>query len=191
DSSIIVTDNIGQYKNKGFNLDKSCIKGTNEVIAPMLSSVLTTISVFVPLIFLSGIGGAIFFDQAFSVTIGLLISYITGIIFLPVLYKTIYTIKCPKFIRWKYHKIASRQEDEPSVAERIYNKGINWIFTHKVLTAVVILATFPICVYLFFIIKKEKMPDIKQNELIVNIEWNENVHLYENHDRCFTFFKEV
>jgi multidrug efflux pump subunit AcrB len=87
DSSIVVTDNIGQYRQKGLSIDDACVKGTNEVIAPMLSSSLTNIVVFVPLIFLSGIAGAIFFDQAFSVTVGVLVSYFTGIMLLPVLYK--------------------------------------------------------------------------------------------------------
>ena len=53
-------------------------RGQTEMITPMLSSSLTTIAVFVPLIFMSGIAGAIFMDQAFSITVGLMISYITG-----------------------------------------------------------------------------------------------------------------
>src|SRR5690606_16127630 len=76
DNAIIVTDNIGQYRLKGVPIDEACIKGTNEVISPMLSSSFTTIAVFVPLIFMSGIAGALFFDQAFSVAIGLLVSYL-------------------------------------------------------------------------------------------------------------------
>ena len=74
DSSIIVTENIAQYRAKGDNLEEACIKGTTEVITPMLSSTFTTIAVFVPLVFMSGIAGAIFFDQAFAVTVGLMVS---------------------------------------------------------------------------------------------------------------------
>src|SRR5690606_12464519 len=95
DNSIIVTDNIGQYRRKGMDIDEACIRGTNEVIAPMLSSSLTTIAVFIPLVFMSGIAGAVFFDQAFSVTVGLLVSYLTGIILLPVLYKLVHAKKKP------------------------------------------------------------------------------------------------
>ena len=62
------------------------------MITPMLSSSLTTIAVFVPLIFMSGIAGAIFMDQAFSITVGLMISYVTGIMLLPVLYLLFYRI---------------------------------------------------------------------------------------------------
>lgn len=61
DNSIIVTDNIGQFIQRGYSITDACIKGTEEIITPMLSSILTTISVFIPLIFLSGIAGAIFF----------------------------------------------------------------------------------------------------------------------------------
>ena len=92
DSSIIVTENIMQYRSKGYTLEEACSKGTSEVITPMLSSTLTTIAVFVPLVFMSGIAGAIFYDQAFAVTVGLMVSYFTGIMLLPVLYKLVYSI---------------------------------------------------------------------------------------------------
>ena len=93
DSAIVVTDIITQYRESGLSLKDSCIKGTNEVITPILSSTFTTISVFIPLVFLSGIAGAIFFDQAFAVSVGLLVSYFTGIILLPVLYYIVYSKK--------------------------------------------------------------------------------------------------
>ena len=92
DSSIIVTENIAATA-KGDNLEEACIKGTTEVITPMLSSTFTTIAVFVPLVFMSGIAGAIFFDQAFAVTVGLMVSYFTGIMLLPVLYKLVYAYR--------------------------------------------------------------------------------------------------
>ncbi len=192
DNSIIVTDNIGQYRRRGLTLDDACVVGTKEVTAPMLSSVLTTISVFVPLIFMSGIAGAIFFDQAFSVTVGLLVSYITGITFLPVLYKIIYSIKTPRFLqrrKTKKNGEISTDKQRLSLADRAYDKGIEWIFSHKVLTCVVMILVFPVCFYLFLIIPKEKMPDINQNEMLLSIEWNENIHVKENYDRSVDLFR--
>ncbi len=197
DNSIIVTDNIGQYRQKGYSLDESCIKGTNEVITPMLSSALTSISVFMPLIFLSGIAGAIFFDQAFSVTVGLIVSYFSGIILLPVLYKMVYSHHLPA--KWKFHKKtktvsaaqASSDEAKESAIERIYHHGVNWIFAHKTLTTVVMLAVFPVCFWLFTFIPKEKMPNISQTEVLVNIEWNENIHVNENNERTRRFIAAI
>lgn len=194
DSSIIVTDNISQYRKSGYSLDESCIRGTNEVIAPMLSSSFTTISVFLPLIFLSGIAGAIFSDQAFSVTAGLLVSYITGIMLLPVLYKLIYSLKTPRFIsvlKTKLFKTKTAKPTQVAVHERIYHKSINWVFAHKVLIVVSLIAVFPVCVLLFNGIRKEKMPDISQNELLVNVEWNENIHVNENGIRVQQFVEAI
>ncbi len=186
DNSIIVTDNIGQYRKLGYSIDEACVKGTNEVIGPMLSSALTTISVFVPLIFLSGIAGAIFFDQAFSVAVGLLVSYVTGIVLLPVLYRVIFT--------WKKEK--KRQSDKVSKESdewlfKAYDKGIDWVFSHKILTTIVMVLVLPLCVLLFMVIRKEKMPDINQNEMLVQIEWNENIHIEENLKRSIGFIQSI
>ncbi len=192
DSSIIVTDNIGQYRQKGLKIDYACAKGTSEVVTPMLSSVFTTIAVFVPLIFLSGIAGALFFDQAFSVTIGLLVAYATGVVFIPVLYKTIYSIKRPEFIKRRSKKLSLyNNKEKTSIIEKGFDKGTRWIFNHKLVICIVMLAVFPLCAYLFYVIPKEKMPDIKQNELLMNVEWNENIHLLENKERCIKFLKEI
>lgn len=194
DNSIIVTDNIGQYRRKGLLIEDACIKGTNEVIAPMLSSALTTISVFLPLIFMSGIAGAIFFDQAFSVTIGLLVSYVTGIMLLPVLYKLIYTLKTPGFLLIQFGgkgRQEAKMTSKVSVAEKIYHKGVDWIFAHKSFTVIVMILVFPLCIWLFSFIRKEKMPDVSQNELMVNIEWNENIHLQENNRRVLLLLQNL
>jgi multidrug efflux pump subunit AcrB len=188
DNSIIVTDNIGQYMEKNHPIDEACILGTNEVIAPMLSSSLTTIAVFVPLIFLSGIAGAVFFDQAFSVTIGLLVSYATGIALLPVLYRSIYTL------RRKRKGRPVRQSKSPAgdaLFLKMYDRGIDWVFSHKTLTTVVMLAVFPVCFWLFTGIRKEKMPDINQRELLTRIEWNENIHVEENLQRSLDFLRQM
>ncbi|MDR0537792.1 MAG: efflux RND transporter permease subunit [Tannerellaceae bacterium] len=184
DNSIIVTDNIGQYRQRNFSIDDACIKGTNEVLAPMLSSVFTTISVFIPLIFLSGIAGAIFFDQAFSVTAGLLVSYATGIILLPVLYKLTFG---KKNRHGKKDNDINHSQHADSVLDKIYDAGINCVFSHKIITTAIMLAVFPLCFLFFVIIPKEKMPDISQNELMINVDWNENVHIGENKARTLDF----
>ena len=190
DNSIIVTDNIGQYRRKHFSIEHACIKGTNEVIAPMLTSSFTTTSVFVPLIFLSGMAGALFFDQAFSVTVGLFVSYISGIIFLPICYKLIYSIKLPE--KWqKREKELLHKPYKESVFDKIYDWGTHWVFSHKLLTMLTMICIFPVCVFMFWIIPKEKMPYIAQNEMIVKIDWNDNIHLSENKSRVEAVLKRL
>src|SRR5690606_21282279 len=50
-------------------------------------------------------------------------------------------------------------------------------------TVLLILAIFPVSVWMFLVIRKEKMPEISQHEIVVQIEWNENIHLEENQKR--------
>jgi len=183
DNSLVVTDNISQYQERGMSPEDACIKGTNEVIAPMLSSMFTSISVFAPLVFLSGIAGALFYDQALSVTLGLLVSYLTGIMLLPVLFKLFCTIRFNRFSRFikrLYNTDKISDPNKVSIAEQLYYNGIKWIFAHQKLTAISMLAILPFCAFLFWFIPKEKMPDLNQKEMVTSIEWNENIHVNDN-----------
>ena len=188
DNSIIVTENISQYREKGYSLLEACAAGTTEVITPMLSSSLTTIAVFVPLIFMSGIAGAIFMDQAFSITAGLLISYVTGIMLLPVLYLLFYrmNIKGGGFLNKTFDN-----SQKNGWLERFYDKGVDWVFNNKKLSIGMTLATLPVCVFFFFYLEKERMPQIEQNELVMRVEWNENIQVHENRRRVTELGKLV
>lgn len=184
DNSVIVTENITQYRQRGFSLRRSCDIGTSEMITPMLSSSLTTIAVFVPLIFMSGIAGAIFTDQAFSITAGLGVSYIVGIMLLPVVYMLAYRVrKRRKKAGHKVHegeKLAGRIN---SWLDRTYTRIIDSVFAHKVLWLIVTALIIPLCVVMFYVLPVERMPQIDQNEMIVRIEWNENINVDENASR--------
>lgn len=186
DSSIIVTENISQYRERGYSLRRACAAGTTEMITPMLSSSLTTIAVFVPLIFMSGIAGAIFMDQAFSITAGLMVSYITGIMLLPVLYLLFYkiNIRSKSFLTKHFDHLLKNEW-----LEKFYDKGIEWTFSHKKLCLIATAATLPLCVFMFYHMEKERMPQIDQNELIARIEWNENIHVDENNRRVNELMK--
>ena len=180
DNAIIVTENISQYREKGYSLKRAAVAGTSEMITPMLSSSLTTIAVFVPLVFMSGIAGAIFMDEAFSITSGLMVSYFTGIMLLPVLYVLFYRMGIRKH-NWFTASFKNLLKNE--WLTRFYDAGIEWVFAHKAVTMAFAIVSLPLCVLMFMVIEKERMPKIDQNETVVNIEWNENIHVDENNRR--------
>jgi multidrug efflux pump subunit AcrB len=189
DNSIIITENISQYRERGYSLEDACIKGTTEVITPMLSSTLTTIAVFLPLIFLSGIAGALFVDEAFSVSTGLLISYFTGIMLLPVLYKLVYS---KTFIRRDLGKSFRRYQERGNRSLfRWYDRLIDFTFAHKTLNAFIIVLVFPLCALMFDIIPKTGMPVVDQVELLTHIDWGENIHIDENRQRMNGLCREI
>lgn len=187
DSSIIVTDIISQYRMQGTSLEDACIRGTNEVITPILSSTFTTIAVFVPLVFMSGIAGAIFFAQAFAVSVGLLVSYFTGIMLLPVLYKIVYGIRFRKLAAGNF--FVRVQEGIDRWAFGWYDRGIEWVFRHKIVTFLFLLLSIPFCVLMFRIMPKSTMPHIDHTETMVMVEWNENIHVDENNRRICELMK--
>lgn len=189
DSSIIVTENISQYRERGYSLRRACVAGTSEVITPMLSSSLTTVAVFVPLIFMSGIAGALFFDQAFSVTVGLLVSYFTGIMLLPVLYMLVYRTGLRRK-SW-FSRIRIQNPLKEHTLDRFYDAGVDWVFAHKAFSVTLGILSLPLCVCLFFFIDKERMPQVDQQELMVQVDWNENIHVDENKRRVEELVEQV
>ncbi len=189
DSSIVVTDVITQYRKQGYALDDACEKGTKEVIMPIFSSTLTTIAVFVPLVFMSGIAGALFTAEAFAVTIGMLVSYLTGIILLPVLYKIAYGKKFNnKNVEGFF---ASAREKIDGVIFPAYDKGIRYVFNHKVFFIALLIIAVPLCAFLFNAMPKTSMPNISYVESIVTVEWNENIHMDENARRISELLQTI
>ena len=190
DSSIIVTENISQYRERGYSLRRACVTGTSEVVTPMLSSSLQTIAVYAPLNFMSGIAGAIFIDQAFSVTVGLMVSYLTVIMLLPVLYLLVYRTGV-RTRKWKWLSFKFNNPIKDHTLDRFYDAGVDWVFRHKTFSVLFCVISIPLCVFFFFFIDKERMPDIEENELLARIEWNENIHVDENKRRVDELFKEL
>ena len=68
-------------------------------------------------------------------------------------------------------------------------KVFDWVFSHKKISLLGTLATLPVCVFFFYFMEKERMPEIDQNELIMRIEWNENIHVDENNRRVDELMK--
>jgi HAE1 family hydrophobic/amphiphilic exporter-1 len=74
DAAIVVLENISRLRDKGVGILEAAIKGTQEVGMAVTASVLTSVAVFFPLVFVEGVSGQLFRDQALTVTISLLVS---------------------------------------------------------------------------------------------------------------------
>lgn len=88
DNSIVVLENIDKHKRRSKGLmanRKAAAEGTKEVSGAIVASTLTTLAVFVPLIFVEGIAGQLFSDQAMTVSFALLASLIVALTVIPAL----------------------------------------------------------------------------------------------------------
>lgn len=185
DNSIIVTDNIGQYRARGVPLRDACAGGTVEIIRPLISSALTTVCIFVPLIFMSGIAGALFYDEAMAVAIGLGTSLLVSITLLPVLYQV--------FFR-RRQQLGLNNRREPwvvRVINRFYESGMRLTLRYPVVLAVV---SILLCAGLYFFFNSlnvTRLPELTQTECMIYIDWNEQIHPDENNNRISRMLEAV
>ena len=178
DNSIITIDNITQRWQKGENLADACVYGTQEVFTPMLSSVLTTCAIFLPLIFMSGISGALFYDEAMAVTITLFSALIVSVLVIPVFYYMFYR-KQPCFTPNRFI-----QKISVSGMTSGYEKIMGWFFRHRGVMWSIFGAAILLIGVLFTVLDKQKLPELSHSDTLVNIEWNERVSVQENNSRC-------
>jgi len=85
DNSIVVLENIYRHRQEGCSALEAAWKGTREVAAPVAASTFTTVAVFFPIVYLKGITGALFGDQALTVTFSMLSSLVVSLTVLPLL----------------------------------------------------------------------------------------------------------
>lgn len=85
DNSIVVLENIDRHKKNSKNIAQAAAKGTKEVSMAIVASTLTTMAVFFPLVFVEGIAGQLFSDQALTVTFALAASLIVALSVIPMM----------------------------------------------------------------------------------------------------------
>ncbi|MFR9502589.1 MAG: efflux RND transporter permease subunit [Rikenellaceae bacterium] len=181
DNSIIVIDNIVQRWSSGMNLKEAISKAVGEVFTPMLSSILTTCSVFLPLIFLSGVAGALFYDQAMAVTIALFSSLLVSVLVLPVYFYALYRK------RESYSRLFGDRVNLLAPYEAI----LKWTLRHAKVVYLCFFLLIPATYFIYQRIEKSSLPPISYDDTIVQIDWNSGISLVENDARTAAMLESV
>jgi HAE1 family hydrophobic/amphiphilic exporter-1 len=90
DDSIVVLENITRLRDEGMPLKEAVIKGTGEVGGAITASTITTIVVFLPIVYLHGASGEMFKDQAWTVAFALLSSLMVAMLVIPMMVSTLF-----------------------------------------------------------------------------------------------------
>lgn len=166
-------------------LESACASGTNEIFSPLLSSALTNCAVFIPLIFISGIAGAMFYDQAMAVTIGLLVSLGVSVTLLPVYYRLIYrnnvSVSQLKFMK-KINLLNF---------EVLYMSGFRFVMRNQILSTVLVVSCLAGSFVMYQLLDKTRLPVIDKDELLLAVDWNENIHISENKRRTLQLIEHL
>lgn len=184
DNAIIVIDNMKDYVQRGDGnegFDVFIVKRVKEVFFPMLSSVLTTCSVFLPLIFLSGTAGALFYDQAMGVTIALFVSLVVASLVVPVYYYALFKKKHRKVTaKCGTQNISSPLANIDAVLFARYAKVEKWTLRNGRLCIGGFFGALLLIAVVFQFIKKEKMPEVAHDDVLINVDWNAGISIDEN-----------
>ncbi|MEL6699083.1 MAG: efflux RND transporter permease subunit [Bacteroidota bacterium] len=180
DNSIVVIDNISRKIRLNYALIEACTQGTYEVITPLISSVLTTCSVFFPLVLLSGIVGALFLEQAAVVGIGLIVSLLVSILVIPVLYYYFQT-------RISYNLSFNINE----WSSKVYGLGYEFFSRKNWILAVISIFFVLIALIIGLRLEKTQFPILNQTEAEIRIDWNRDISLRENEVRILSILKMV
>jgi HAE1 family hydrophobic/amphiphilic exporter-1 len=93
DNAIVVIENIFRNHESGMSVKEAAILGTSQVSGAVTASTLTTIVVFLPIVYLHGASGELFKDQAWTVAFSLISSLFVALALIPMLYHRIYNKK--------------------------------------------------------------------------------------------------
>ena len=179
DNAIIVIDSIAEQRSRGVALYQACWQGTAEVVRPLISSALTTAAVFLPLVFLSGIAGALFTDQALAVSIGLGSSLLVAIGLLPVLYFQLYrrqsaTAAAP--VGWLY---------------RLYDRGFAGVMRRPALFLALVGLLLLAGLWPAWRLPLRQLPAVGRADRLVQLDWNAPLTLTENERRTRRLLRDL
>lgn len=85
DNSIVVIENIYRMRNEGINAKEAAIEGASQVAGAILASTLTTIAVFLPIVFTQGLARQIFTDMGLTIAYSLIASLVVALTLVPMM----------------------------------------------------------------------------------------------------------
>lgn len=169
DGAIVILENIYRYRQKGYGNVEAAVEGAKEVVMPVIASALTTVAVFVPIIFTEGMVAELFRPLALTISFSLLASLVVSVTLIPML--------STHLIRAK--DIGGKEKSEQAksgfinkigaAVGNIYPSILKWALGHKktviILTSVLIVGSLILIPY----VKIEFMPAMDQGEINISL----------------------
>lgn len=144
DNAIVVLENIYRHRENGERRVDAADKGTTEVGMAVMASTLTTIAVFLPIVFVEGMAAKMFKEMALTVTFSLTASLAVAVTLVPMMASKI--LKVEKIDEIKRRKITTKIFDKWSeVLDKVdkeYRKILNWTIHHRVKAALITVGVF-------------------------------------------------
>ncbi|MHB2149865.1 efflux RND transporter permease subunit [Calditrichota bacterium LG25] len=167
DNSIVVLENIHRYREKGCSTFDAAVNGASEVALPITASTLTTIAVFIPILFLKDVSAAVFTQEAETVTFALLASLLVSLTLLPVIF----------ILFEKKRKTVSENVLVSKGLERFYESGINFTLKRENLFLSVVFFLLILSLFLLKNLDRRLLPETDQHAVEMRCNYLPGVSL--------------
>ncbi len=171
DNAIVIIENVFRHREGGQTHAEAATTGTSEVAGALIASTLTSVAVFVPLLFLGGQSGIMFKQLAWIVGFSQIFSLLIGLTLVPVLCAKYLRVRAPDAQTHPWlNKIVSRSGRMLDALDGSYQRAIRWAVTHR--KTVLLGATLVLGGSLLLIpfIGVEMMPETDESELRISLE---------------------
>ncbi len=181
DNSIVVLESIFRYRAMGHGPRESANLGASEVGSAVVASTLTTICVFVPIVFVEGVAGQLFADQALTVTFSLAASLVVAIMLIPMLSSLGRPPRTPP----------GGTEQEKAERQFFLVRPYDWLLSralnYRLVAVITALVSFVLSVQLLGRLGSELIPEVSQGEFFVDVRLPSGVPVEQTLTRLIEF----
>ncbi|MBU9720894.1 MULTISPECIES: efflux RND transporter permease subunit [Bacillaceae] len=131
DSSIVILENIYKFREQGYSRIDSAIKGASEVSSAVIAATLTSLVVFVPIVFTSGIAAELFIPLALTVGFTLVAALVVALTLVPMLARLLLPELKDKEESRGLRKIGDKIGNGLDSLNRGYRRVLKWSINHK------------------------------------------------------------
>ena len=157
DNSIVVIENIYRLRGRGVPAARAAVQGAKQVGMSVVASTLTSVCVFLPVVFSSSIVKSLMQPMSLCIGYCLMASLIVALTVVPAAASTVLKKAEPKQLKW-FDKIQDK-----------YAKSLEWCFRHRALPLLAAVMLLAFCGWRVFSMGVELLPTITSNEAIVTL----------------------
>ena len=169
DNSIVVIENIYRLRSRGVPAARAAVQGTKQVGMSIVASTLTSVCVFLPVVFSSSIVRSLLQPMSLCIGYCLMASLIVAVTVVPAAASTVLKKAEPKQLKW-FDKIQDK-----------YAQSLEWCFKHRALPLVAAVVLLAFCGWKVLSMGVELLPTITSNEAIVTISTGKDITKEESY----------
>jgi hydrophobe/amphiphile efflux-1 (HAE1) family protein len=166
DDSIVQLENIHRHFERGERGKSAVFAAAGEVAMPILVSTITTVVVFFPVLFLTGVARNLFIPLALTISFALIISFIVSMTATPLLCLRLLQVGPGE----KSHGLAGWLEHQHQRLDNAYAGALRWVLRHRAVTIFSILGFFAATLLLLKGIGSEFFPESDESQITANFK---------------------